>query len=116
MTGILVVASLLLVLACFDISSCISFYRETNRGAPALPEGVRDRARRLSPDQVALRHAFLFLIQKANYYWQLITAVALLLRLYLRPKRTVDRDIALLLINTSLVTWVSTSPLGARAV
>jgi hypothetical protein len=65
---------------------------------------------------VTLRHAFLFLIQKANYYWQLITAIALLIPLYLRPRRTTDRDVALLLVNTSLATWLTTKPIGDRTV
>jgi hypothetical protein len=93
----------LLVLA-HDVRLCVSFYRETNRARPAGAPGGR---RQLAPDQVTLRHALLFLVQKANYYWQLVTSLVLLVPLYLRPKKTTDEDVARLLLATSLVTWAT---------
>jgi hypothetical protein len=88
------------LLLAHDVGLCVSFYREANRERPATPG-----ARRLAPDQVSLRHALLFLLQKANYYWQLVTSLVLLVPLYLRPKKTTDEDVVRLLLPTSLVTW-----------
>ncbi len=105
-----------LLLLGYDLSRCVACHRETNAAPRRRPAGVEPCPRSLAPDQVTLRHALSFLLQKANYYWQLITAGALLARLYLRPTRTTDWDVAQLIINTSLATWVSTRPLAAGAV
>ena len=103
MTALLLALPPLLVLA-YDVNLCFAFYRETNRGRTSdAPVGRRQ----LAPDQVTLRHALLFLLQKANYYWQLVTSLVLLIPLYLRPKKTTDQDVARLLLATSLVTWAS---------
>lgn len=106
-------ASMLMLFVAYDVSVCLSFYREANRGgAMRLPSVSQPRPRRLAPDQVTLRHALLFLVQKANYYWQLVTALPLLARLHLRPTRATDRDVALLILDTSLMTWVTARPLA----
>jgi hypothetical protein len=116
MPSIVIIAIVLLLPVCRDVVSCLSCYLETKGRAPRSPGSAGERPRSISPDRVTLRHALLFLLQKANYYWQLVTAVALLGRLYLRPKRTTDRDVAQLVVNTSLMTWVSTKKLEDGAV
>jgi hypothetical protein len=105
MTALLVLSAVVpVLLVARDVSLCVSFYRETNRSRSA---GAPERPRQLAPDQVTLRHALLFLVQKANYYWQLVTSLVLLVPLYLRPKKTTDEDVARLLLATSLVTWAT---------
>ena len=100
----LILALIPLLVLAYDVKLCFAFYRETNRSRTSdAPVGRRQ----LAPDQVTLRHALLFLLQKANYYWQLVTALVLLVPLYLRPKKTTDEDVARLLLGTSLVTWAS---------
>ncbi len=101
---VLLLALLPLLVVGYDAWLCFAFYRETNRPRPA---GAVERPRQLAPDQVSLRHALLFLVQKANYYWQLVTSLVLLVPLYLRPKKTTDEDVARLLLATSLVIWSS---------
>jgi hypothetical protein len=103
MTALLLALVPLLLLA-RDARLCVRFYRETNR---SRQDGAPEGRRQLAPDQVTLRHALLFLFQKANYDWQLVTSLALLVPLYLRPKKTTDTDVARLLLATSLVTWAT---------
>jgi hypothetical protein len=105
----MVLASALLFLVGYDVLLCLSFHRTVNAGPRAA-------GRSLSPDQVTLRHSLLFLVQKANYYWQMITAAVLLAKTYLRPRGATARDVALLIADTSLVTWAKASPLGDGAV
>lgn len=116
MTGLAIAGSLLLLLVCYDVANCVAFYFEANRQATSDAAASPGEARSLPPDQVAIRHAFLFLIQKANYYWQLITAFAHLAKLHLRPRPTTDLDVARHLLNTSLVTWVKATPQGPGVV
>lgn len=105
MTALLLAPALLpLLVLARDARICLRFYRETNRDRPA---GAAEGRRQLAPDQVSLRHALLFLFQKANYYWQLVTSLVLLVPLYLRPKKTTDTDVARLLLGTSMVTWAT---------
>ena len=104
MTTLLLALLIPVLLLAYDARLCVAFYRETNRGRTS---GTPLGRRQLAPDQVTLRHAFLFLIQKANYYWQLVTSLVLLVPVYLRPKKTTDVDVARLLLGTSLVTWAS---------
>jgi hypothetical protein len=104
MTALLVALLLPLLVLAYDARLCVSFYRETNRGRTSDQAMGR---RQLAPDQVTLRHALLFLLQKANYYWQLVTSLFLLVPLYLLPKKTTDVDVARLLLATSLVTWAT---------
>ncbi len=103
----MVATACLFLVAGYDVSRCYAFYREANLGVGALPASAEDRPRRLAPDQVTLRHALLFLLQKANYYWQMITALPLLAWLHLRPKRATALDVARLIIDTSLSPWIS---------
>lgn len=107
-----IVCASLLLLVSYDVSVCIAFYRETNRRAPARAHDDARPPRRLAPDRVTLRHALLFLVQKANYYWQLVTTLPLLARVHLLPVKASARDVCLVILDTSLAPWVHAAPLA----